>query len=100
MSTPKRPGRGCNVATPIDEAMIQLLGPGAVSEDGVVTKDQFRAIQRLYGYHAELPNKRPDPPAPLPPNATWDQERKHKAAVDDHARWTDPRAYMQAGADR
>lgn len=89
--------------------MIGLLG-GTKFESLAITNDQFRAIQRVYGYVPEQPGQRPVPPAPPPPcpaDASRQEYVAHQKAVEAHkkivgecARWQNPQAFMQAGADR
>lgn len=96
---------GSLVTTPMAATMVQLLG-GVTSGGVAVTHDEFRAIKKLYGYVPEKPNKKP--PAPKPPKredfkGSYEYEnarQKHEEALKAHGKWTDPRAFMQAGADR
>jgi hypothetical protein len=114
MKPTKRPGTGRVVATPKDEVMLELLG-GASFEGVTFTRGQFQAIQKLYGFTKEPPNKKPPPPVeptePVRPKAftpeyakaraEYDEAmRKYQAAVKAHANWRDPRKFMQVGADR
>lgn len=50
----KRPGRNkFIVATPLDESMIELLGP-ALSQDGfAITRDQAKYMNKLYNFVPE-----------------------------------------------
>ena len=103
----KRPQvAGCRVTTPMAATMIQLLGSGPVHGGLAVTKNEHRALQRLYGYHDEPPNEKP--PAPFAPKREdfadgykyADAMREHERAMRVHAEWKDPREFYQAGADR
>jgi len=61
----KRPGNGYStVTTPKDEALLELLG-GATTHDIALTFGQMQAINKLYGFVPEKPNKKP--PAPVKP---------------------------------
>lgn len=100
MNRPTRDGRhGSYVTTPHAASMIQLLGPGATAESVAMSSDEWRAVQRLYGFTPEPPRQRPPPPEP-PTRPDFAAEAAFKDAVRNHERWTDPRAFMQAGADR
>jgi len=95
------------VTTPLAAKLIQLLGLGATCGSVAMTRGEFEAVKRLYGFKKELPNKKPDPPkAPDPnnyPKDSWTYEealRKHKDAIRQHEGWKDPQRFMQAGADR
>lgn len=83
--------------------MLQLLG-GQEFEGVDFTTDQFRAIQRLYGFVPEKPNKKPPPPVmPELPTDRWEATKvreDHARALEAHKNWQDPRVMMQAGADR
>ncbi len=94
-----RPGGRHTIATtPEAHAMSQIIR-GHCHGGVTVTDQEYRNLHRLYGYVPEKPNAKPEPPPPLPPNADWKAENAHKNAVDAHARWTDPRPFLQAGAD-
>lgn len=57
-----RPGHGelgAYVSTPRAVASIRLLGAGAGQGGIVLTRDEFREVQRVYGFKPE------DPPDPL-----------------------------------
>jgi hypothetical protein len=106
----KRPTiKGINtsfVTTPYAAVMGQLLGVGMVSSSVAMSKSEFKAVQKLYGYVPEKPNEKPPPP-PLPVRADFKSEwdftkalENHKLALKDHTKWTDPRPLYQAGADR
>jgi hypothetical protein len=96
----KRPGCGHATATPVDESLIQILGIGASHEGVALTRDQFQAIKRLYGYYPEPPVPKPPPPPPLGPNPSWEQESRHKEVMRAYSKWEDPSPFHQAGADR
>ncbi len=106
----KRPGYGRRVATPNDEALLRLHGGGLRHEDVVVTDGQLCAIRTLYGFYVEPPGQKP--PAPVPPvkpTARFESSKdayayertveEYKRAKDGWDRWSDPRKFMQAGAD-
>lgn len=86
--------------------MMQLLGSGLTSGPVAMTRDEFAAVKKLYGFKQEKPNEKPPPP-PAPKredfDAPWkyqDAVSKHEQALKNHAKWEDPRPFMQAGADR
>ncbi len=88
------------VTTPQSAEVIKLLGPGIHAESLVLSRDEFRAIQKLYGYTKEKPTQRPPEPVDPGHDAAWDVKLEYKQVkyVWDH--WKDPCAMMQAGADR
>ena len=101
----KRPTTaGTYTTTPLAGTMLQLLGPGISSESLTLTRQEFEAVQKLYGFTKEKPNQKPPPPEP--PKLTGDRwkdqlaREDHQRALDAHAKWEDPRAFLQAGADR
>lgn len=102
---------GSYVTTPMARTMIQLLGSGIVTGSVVLSKDEFKRIQKIYGYTPEKPNEKPPPPvAPKAEDFTntngtrgyqYQQAcEKHEQALKAHAKWQDPQPLMQAGADR
>lgn len=101
---PRIRGEG-TVTTPRAASTMALLGSGTVTEGIALTRDEFRAINKLYGFVPEKPNKKPPPPAPPIRedfDMSWKYERAledHKRAMTAHAAWEDPRPVMQAGAD-
>ena len=97
---------GSVVTTPGAAQMMSLLGSGVVTGGVALTRDEFNAVKKLYGFTAEKPNQKPPPPA-VPKREDFDAPWKHEQALKDHERalkahetWQDPRALMQAGADR
>ena len=74
-----------------------------------VCGDEYRALQKLYGYVDEQPSERPEPPvapAPLPPEASYKERSEHSDAVRQHKerlsawkRWESHHPVLQAGAD-
>ena len=112
MKTLKRPSspHGSTVTTPHAAMMMQLLGSGVTAGGVTLTRDEFTAVKKLYGYKREKPNKKPAPPikpeAPAPGADCVTRRKfavdllKYEAAVKAHDKWTDPMPLMQAGADR
>lgn len=95
---------GSLTTTPIAATMIALLG--GIRHGGVaLSQDEFKAVQRLYGFVPEGPNAKPPPPAAPQREAfrtAYDYEAavgRYKDALKAHANWKDPQAFMQAGAD-
>jgi hypothetical protein len=92
--------------------MFQLLGSGLRTGSIVLSRDETAALNKLYGFKEEKPNKKPPKPElkvpELPADALpWQRQDAEKKAKDDHKRalelwnsWTDPRPFYQAGADR
>ena len=90
--------------------LMQLLGSGVTAGQVALTRDEFTAVKKLYGYKPEKPNKKPpspiEPVAPAPGADYVTREkfaadlRKYEAAVKAHDKWTDPMPFLQAGADR
>lgn len=97
---------GSLVTTPRASMMMQLLGSGAIQGSVALTRDEFTAVKKLYGYKAEKPNKKPEPPkAPERSDFAdiWKYDeavKAHERALKAHANWKDPKPLMQAGADR
>jgi hypothetical protein len=94
------------VTTPRVASVMTLLGVGALTGPVAFTRDEKRAIDRLYGLVPERPQKRPEPPvAPVREDFAdrWaydDAVRDHKTAMEAWRRWKDSSPLMQAGADR
>jgi hypothetical protein len=111
MKNMKRPTThdGSIATTPHATEMIRLLG-GVTSGSVALATDEFRSINKLYGFKPEKPNAKPPAPEPvpdLPPGSDYtarlqheEDLRKHKAACKALESWTDPRPFHQAGADR
>ena len=79
---------------------MALLGSGPRHASVTVSRDEYTALNKLYGITTEKPNKRPAKPEP--PHAgqlSYREEIDYKNAVGAWEKWTNPRAYMQAGAD-
>jgi len=93
------------VTTPRAAMMMQLLGSGLVRGGVALSRDEYAAINKLYGFTKEQPNPKPPPPK-APERETfktsWDFEaavKKYQEAVKAWQNWQDPRPLMQAGAD-
>jgi len=86
--------------------MMQLLSSGIVQGGVALSRDEYAAVNKLYGFTKEKPNQKPPPPeAPLREKfkTSWDFEaalKKYEAALRAWQNWQDPRALMQAGSDR
>lgn len=107
----KRPGHGTGVATTTPDASVMLgfLGRGHTVGGVAFTNSEWCAVKRLYGYVDEKPRDRPL--APVAPNRADFSDgypggadyaeacRRHKMAQENHAKWTDPKPFFQAGAD-
>ena len=106
MKRPTTDGHRAIVTTPRVAEMMKLLGSGARHNDVVLSRDEFRAVNKLYGFQKEPPNMKPPPPEPpvredYPDRWAFDRAiRDHGHALQAHANWEDPRELMQAGADR
>lgn len=94
------------VTTPRALKTIQLLGPGMRHESVLLSRDEYRAINKLYGLKEEGPNQKPEPPEEpkredFPDIWTYEKAIKaHEEVLKAMAAWQDPRPLMQAGADR
>lgn len=95
------------ITTPLAGEAIALLGYGVTHGNVALSRSEVERLNRLYGYVAEQPGTRPPMPPPLEPlprGSSYADEAahkdRHKAAVEAHVRWTDPRPFMQAGATR
>jgi hypothetical protein len=101
---PQTRGGGA-VTTPHSASMITLLGSGIVSHGLALSRDENRALNKLYGLVPEKPHQRPPKPVfePDPDLDYFERQRaetKFKEAVKAWELWEDPRHIMQAGADR
>lgn len=101
MKRPTNDGfNGSYVTTPTAAEVMLLLGAGTVAGSVALTRDEFAAINRLYGYTAEPATNKPPRPEPPPPGADWQKRQQYEEAVRAWNKWQDPRPHMQAGADR
>ena len=97
--------KGSDITTPSAAFMLELLG-GHRFGSIALTTDQLRHIQKLYGYVDEKPNKKPD--APIAPcredfQFSWEYDhafKDYERFKEMHDKWEDPKAFLQAGADR
>lgn len=96
----KRPGTGTYTTTPAADALRQLLGGGVSCKSISLTDDEFRAVQRLYGFTPEPTHEKPPPPEPPPADAYSWERRNYESDLRAHSKWVDPVVMMQAGADR
>lgn len=93
------------VTTPSAALLIEFLG-AKIFGSIALTTGQFRAIQNLYGFVQEKPNKKPD--SPKPPNredfsADWEYRsaaQEYERILKLHEKWEDPKDFLQAGSDR
>ena len=104
---PKRPQTGGSYATtPMAAALMTHLGPGLQSGSVTLSRDETRALNKLYGFKPEKPRARPPKPERQPdPEGTPEYKRceadgQHKRAVEAWEKWEDPSPFYQAGADR
>lgn len=98
--------QGTTVTTPAAITWLSLLGSGVTSGNVTLTKSEFAAVRKMYGFTAEKPNKKPAPPTE-PQKKDFKDEWTYRSALDKHRKametwdkWTDPRPIMQVGADR
>ncbi len=57
---PTTDGRsGSRVTTPNAATMIQLLGAGVTAGSVALTRDEFAAVKKLYGFELEGPQEKP-----------------------------------------
>jgi hypothetical protein len=91
--------------------MFQLLVAGLRTGDVRFTHDEETALNKLYGFKKEKPNKKPPKPVLKAVDikgmdqyairrAEEQAEKDHVEAVKRWEKWEDPIAFMQAGADR
>jgi len=90
---------GCIVTTPGAARLQSLLGSAPRQGSVAPTHDEYRALQRLYGYVPEKSHPRPPEPSHPGPDATWDEKEKYKRAKATWDAWSDPKGFLQAGAD-
>jgi len=100
------------VTTPKTGTVFRLLGTGLRAGGVTLTRDETAALNKLYGFEIEKPQKRPPKPVlaevELEPDApAWKRQDAEKRAKKDHEeavkrweKWSDPRELFQAGADR
>ncbi len=103
---------GHYTTTPKSAVIFQLLGTGLRTGAVTLTGDETNALNKLYGFKHEKPNKQPPKPvfkeAEITPEmnqfavrrAQDDAKKAHEAAVEQWKNWTDPQPLYQAGADR
>lgn len=97
---------GSLVSTPSAKFANELLGGGLVYQGVHLTQSEVDRLRRLYKYEVERPNEKPAPP--IAPNRSdfnseWDYRSavsRHEDELRNHAKWQDPNALLQAGADR
>lgn len=97
---------GSMASTPSAKFANELLGGGMVYQGVHWSRDEVKRLCRLYEYEAERPNEKPAPP--IAPNRSdfnsdWDYRSavsRHEDELRNHAKWQDPIALLQAGADR
>ena len=102
----KRPTcEGATITTPKSILSIALFG--AMKTGGqFLTSDEFKSIQKLYGFVNEKPNKKPDLPVKpireeFKTNYDYDDAKfLYERQVKAHDNWKDPQKLMQSGADR
>jgi hypothetical protein len=92
-------GARSTISAPSRRVPIALLGAALSHGNVTISRDEYRALCRLYGFVPEQPNERPPKPAP-PPKPDWRTEQDHRRAVEAWEKWEDPRPFHQAGADR
>jgi hypothetical protein len=86
--------------------MMALIGAGYADGSVSLTNDELSRVRELYRFTVEPPNEQPTPPiepqrSDFPSTFAFEgAHRKWKDAIQAHAKWTDPRAFLQAGADR
>lgn len=103
---PRTEAGGSLVTTPRAAEMMKLLRPGLTQGGVTLSRDEYEALKRVYGFTKEKPNEKPPPPvAPLLENfkSRWEYEvalRKHERALEGWNRWEDPRALMQSPSSR
>ena len=109
----KRPKfQGHYTTTPKSGLFFQLLGSGLRSGAITLTRDETEALNKLYGFEPEKPTKKPPRPKlkAVEVKPGMDQyairraedkaKEDHEQALKQWEKWTDPRPFMQAGADR
>jgi len=112
MKRTNRPSyEGNLITTPRAGLMFQLLGSGFRTGHVQFTRDEEAALNKLYGFKKEKPNKKPPKPTLKKVDtkgmdqyairrAEEQAEKDHVEAVKRWEKWEDPIALMQAGADR
>ncbi len=91
---------GSTVTTPRAGQLLQLLGNPVRHGASALSRDEFVALKKLYGFQPEKPNKRPPEPVQPSPSASYTELQKYKDAKRAWDNWEDPKHFMQAVADR
>ena len=94
----------CRVSTPRVGATMGILGSSCSFEGVHFSRDEHRAMTKLYGFYKEPKQQRPpEPPLPGPESYYHGEDRAEwqarKLAHDKWKKWQDPSNYLQAGAD-
>ena len=106
MKRPRCNTTGSYVTTPKAVSILQFFGAGMRAGAVSMSPHEFRNVQRLYGYTPEPPSPKPPPPEPpvetdFPTAYAYEKAvRRYEEDLRRHANWTDPRPFLQAGADR
>lgn len=94
---------GSLVSTPEAGGLMGFTGVALVHGSVAFTKDEYRALQKAYGYKSEKPTKKPAPPkAPELTGHYFEDEaakRNHQEELRLYEKWKDPSYLHQAGAD-
>lgn len=97
---------GAYTTTPLAASCMAILGSALRSGPVLLSTDEKRALDRLYGFKLEGPNEKPPKPTmPEPPDneAHFERQKREESfqkALKAWEQWEDPRTLMQAGADR
>ena len=96
-------------STPSTAQTVSVCGGELRRGSVAISRDEYRSLQRMYGFVNESSRPRPEPPAE-PKRKDFPADRDGYRAFDDAMRqyrsayasweaWTDPRPFFQAGAD-
>jgi len=92
--------------TPRAEQITQLLGGASRHEGVVISRDEKKHLDKLYGFVEEQPQPRPPRPT-APDRADYTKAYEYSDALKEYERrvkcwesWEDPRAFFEAGATR
>ena len=96
---------GSGVTTPSAATMITLLGASLQHEGNLLSRSEYQALSKVYGFSVEKPGTRPPKPVQAPYKGKTsfdrqDEDKEYARQVANWERWQDPQAMMQAGADR
>ena len=92
-------------STPSTAQTVSVCGGELRRGSVAISRDEYRSLQRVYGFVDESSRLRPEPPVEptrkdFPADRAFDDAmRQYRSAYASWEAWTDPRPFFQAGAD-